>query len=407
MRFSVRVVSCAVVVACVACRDVPQAPTQPPPPEAEPFAVLHVDHVRPLSDCCGLIAQPTLFADAAGSLHLLYGAWDVGAVRYAGCATDCALAPSWRVGEVDSSFYGVGDGGQVTAGLTSSGIHLLYQSTVANGQIAFLSYGWCPGSCYLKASWQRGVVDTMAPITAAGSGGASAVVDPAGGIHALYLARDGVRYAACPAVCTNAANWQRATLDSANSPATALALAGDGRLHALYFRSGNLWYATCATACGDSTNWQRGAIAPPPTCCHLNSWTALAIGSDNRLHALFSATTDTSWRISTLTYATCTASCTSAGNWRSLTVDSTASLGAIALGADGAVHLMLGRTTGVFDGTIEYARCDTACLSLAAWTRTSVDSTKRALSLTLALTLTGKPMIGVATFYDVYVALMR
>src|SRR5258708_15269960 len=130
--------------------------------------------------------EPASFSDAAGSLHLLYGAWAVGAVRYAGCATNCDLSRSWHIGEVDSSFLGIGDGGQVAAGLTTTGIHLLYQSAVANGQNAFLSYGWCPGACYLKTSWLTAVVHTMAGVPAAdGNGGANAGREPAGGVPAL------------------------------------------------------------------------------------------------------------------------------------------------------------------------------------------------------------------------------
>jgi hypothetical protein len=393
-----------VAFAVVACHDVPQAPTLPTPPASGPFAVLHVDHVIPLSDCCGLIAGTTLFSDDARSLHLLYGAWDVGAVRYAGCATNCDVLRSWRIGEVDSSFYGIGDGGQVAAGLTPTGIHLLYQSNVGgNGQTASLSYGWCPGACYLKSSWSRAVVDTMVNVAPFG-GGVSAVVDPVGGIHALYLAPTGVRYAECPASCTTVSNWQGATLDSAALPATALALGADGRLHALYFHYPSLWYATCAAACGSSASWQRGAIATRQACCHLNGWATIAIGSDNRVHAFFSTTSDTSWRVGALTYITCTASCTSAVSWQSAILDSSASLAAIALDPAGTIHAAWG---GNPNGGVEYARCESACLSPASWSRTPVDSTTRAESLTLALSGTSKPVIAYASFYNVYVALMR
>src|SRR5258708_15154821 len=151
----------ALALLVVACRDVPQAPTLPTPPAPGPFAVLRVDRVGPP------IMEPASFSDAAGSLHLLYGAWAVGAVRYAGCATNCDLSRSWHIGEVDSSFLGIGDGGQVAAGLTTTGIHLLYQSAVANGQNAFLSYGWCPGACYLKTSWLTAAGHTKAARSAA------------------------------------------------------------------------------------------------------------------------------------------------------------------------------------------------------------------------------------------------
>src|SRR5258708_9254026 len=132
--------------------------------------------------------EPASFSDAAGSLHLLYGAWAVGAVRYAGCATNCDLSRSWHIGEVDSSFLGIGDGGQVAAGLTTTGIHLLYQSAVANGQNAFLSYGWCPGACYLKTSW---LTAEGGPKSGDPPGhvhwAASAAVEPPRGMPSLYL----------------------------------------------------------------------------------------------------------------------------------------------------------------------------------------------------------------------------
>src|SRR5258708_24137526 len=163
----------ALALLVVACRDVPQAPTLPTPPAPGPFAVLRVDRVGPP------IMEPASFSDAAGSLHLLYGAWAVGAVRYAACATNCDLSRSWHIGEVDSSFLGIGDGGQVAAGLTTTGIHLLYQSAVANGQNAFLSYGWCPGACYLKTTSLTAVGGTTdAPSAPDATGGARAAVPP-------------------------------------------------------------------------------------------------------------------------------------------------------------------------------------------------------------------------------------
>lgn len=396
MRIALGVV---VALGIAACREVPQAPNVTPPPTG-PFSLVHVDHVNPLSDCCGLIAEPALFAEGDGSLHLLYGAWDVGAVRYGGCATACGLLRSWRIGEVDSSFLGIGDGGQVAAALTPSGVHLLYQSATANGQTAFLSYGWCPGACYLKTSWTRALVDTMADVAAFSSGGASAAVDPAGVLHALYLATDGVRYAECPAACSNQAGWQRATLDSGFRPGTALAIGTDGRVHAFYTeRYDSLRYATCAATCGDSANWQRATMSDKP-----NGWVSVAIGPDNHLHALYATTSDTSWRVGTMTYVTCAAACTTSANWQRVILDSVPGVGAIALGTDGSVHLALSRVTGRLD----YARCDSGCLSPAAWRRVAVDSTATPVQgVALALGNTGTPTIAYVTWYDVHVAVMH
>ncbi len=386
----------ALALLVVACRDVPQAPTLPTPPAPGPFAVLRVDRVGPP------IMEPASFSDAAGSLHLLYGAWAVGAVRYAGCATNCDLSRSWHIGEVDSSFLGIGDGGQVAAGLTTTGIHLLYQSAVANGQNAFLSYGWCPGACYLKTSWLTAVVDTMADVPATyENGGASAVVDPAGGIRAFYLAPAGVRYAECSTSCANSGNWQRATLASASSSATAIALGADGRVHGLFFRRDSLWYATCAAACGNAANWQLASIlTAPPSCCYLDGLASLVVGSDNRLHALASVASFP--RLHALTYLTCTASCTSAAAWQSVTLDSLGK-GVLALGPDGALHMAFGRT----NGALTYARCDSSCLSAGAWKRMTVDSPTSVNGVALTLGATGKPTIAFATYSDVYVALMR
>ncbi|HEY6853776.1 MAG TPA: hypothetical protein VI139_05985 [Gemmatimonadales bacterium] len=405
VRVSVRVVAFAVIAACVACRDVPQAPNPPAPPEPPAFAIAHVDHVNPLSDCCGLIAEPNLFVDGAGSVHLLYGAWDVGAVRYAGCAAACNAAGSWRIGEVDSSFLGIGDGGQMAAALTSSGIHLLYQSATANGQTALLSYGWCPGACYLKAAWQTRVIDTMADVLAE-PGGASAVLDAAGVLHAVYEAPSGLRYAECSLDCSNQGSWRFATLDAPGTLATATAIAvgGDGRVHVLYpqlRRGDTLSYATCASACSDSANWQlSGVFWAPAGAVRLPTSLSLAVGPDNRLHALYVATQNLS-NTAVLTYLSCAVNCASSSAWQNLVLDTTRSGASIAIGADGAAHV------AYVNHGVRYARCDSACLSPGAWTRQPVDSTLGAWSLAIALDANGKPVIAMATSFDVYVALMR
>src|SRR5258708_16991217 len=119
------------------------------------------------------------------------------------------------------------------------------------------------------------------------NGGASAVVDPAGGIRAFYLAPAGVRYAECSTSCANSGNWQRATLASASSSATAIALGADGRVHGLFFRPDSLWYATSAAACGNTANLPLASIlTAPPRCCYLNGLPSLVVGSHNQPQSL-------------------------------------------------------------------------------------------------------------------------
>src|SRR5258708_5163214 len=130
MRFSVRVLLCALSVACVACRDVPQAPIEPPPPAPSAFTVLLINTQFNVDYGPGF-QQATLFADPGGEIDAVYEDFDDGTLRYSGCPVSCGDVRYWRSGVADSGAGFLYVAGYASAALDASGLHALYEGMAA------------------------------------------------------------------------------------------------------------------------------------------------------------------------------------------------------------------------------------------------------------------------------------
>src|SRR5258708_19255419 len=172
MRFSVRVLLCALSVACVACRDVPQAPIERPPPAPSAFTVLLINTQFNVDYGPGF-QQATRFAAPGGEVDAVYEDFDDVTLRCSGCPVSCGDVRYWRSGVADSGAGFLYVAGYASAALDGSGLHALYEGVA--GVRPSLLYGSSPRLCISPPHWSRALIDSSGD---AGVGGAPTASRP-------------------------------------------------------------------------------------------------------------------------------------------------------------------------------------------------------------------------------------
>src|SRR5512142_3301902 len=123
------------------CRDLAQAPNPPPIVGESAFRTFLLDHEFNVDYGAGF-ARPTVLFEGPSSISIVYGDFDQGTVKYAGCASSCGDTTSWHLGVVDSSGY------DPTTVLTTTGLHTVYSRAV--NTTLKLEYTYCPGGCMVS-----------------------------------------------------------------------------------------------------------------------------------------------------------------------------------------------------------------------------------------------------------------
>lgn len=249
-----------------------------------------------------------------------------------------------------------------------------------------LKYAACSANCTVAANWQQAVIDQ-----ASNAGYWSTLRVQSGVRHVLYANGAGiVQYARCGSECLLEGSWIKGAVASlVHSPA--LAIGGSGRLHMSLIRQaqGDLVYATCLTNCTSYTNWE-GAIVDPHNSPVPQSGTSIVVTADGRRHISYE-------RDGQLRYATCLASCTNAANWQFVTADqSPASVGyrsSLAVDANGV------RRISYYDRTnrdLKFARCVSNCANPSGWARVTVDPGASVVGGTSSLAVGGDGKVHVS-----------
>ena len=382
MRFSVRVLLCALSVACVACRDVPQAPIEPPPPAPSAFTVLLINTQFNVDYGPGF-QQATLFADPGGEIDAVYEDFDDGTLRYSGCPVSCGDVRYWRSGVADSGAGFLYVAGYASAALDGSGLHALYEGVA--GVRHSLLYGSCPGLCISPAHWSRAVIDSSGD---AGMG-VALTASSSGALHAVYSVRTPVGvdtvattdYATCATLCADPVNWQKtviapgATRESASE--SAIRSEASGRLHIALLKGDTLRYATCAGGCTNPAQWAFVTLdvaadfphgEPPSLALLPGGGAALAY-----------------WGRDSLKVASCAAGCADPAAWQRGVIAFVPGHGfgsGLVADAGGGLHLAYAlyflvdsasHLTAI-GGVIKYASCISGCTAPAAWQAVTVDS---------------------------------
>jgi hypothetical protein len=219
---------------------------------------------------------------------------------------------------------------------------------------------------FTTRSWQSTVAD---PTSDAGRY-TSLALDGTGRVHVSHydITRADLRYATCAAACTTPGNWQGAAIDTTGNVGlwTSLAVDGTSRLHVSYWdgTNGHLKYATCVATCGTAGSWQVIAVDQAGA---VGEYTSLALGVGGALHVSYFDLTN-----GDLKYATCSATCGTPGNWQVTAVDTAGTVGrftSLAVDGTGRVHVSY---YNLDNGYLKYATCAATCTALAGWQTASI-----------------------------------
>jgi hypothetical protein len=359
-----------------ACDNAQAPPEVVPPPPA--FTTIVVDSQFG-ADYDHAIRYPTIAVSEGTTLNLLYGLFENGQLRYAGCPIACDERRYWRVGTSDSGSAG----DFVGAAVANQQIHVAFQAWRPAGFPAYLKYGTCPGLCDQSSNWTGTEVDTL------GNTGwlVSMTADPAA-VHIAYLRYANpmqLRYATCAASCGSASSWSLTTIDTAQGfGETQIVHDATAGLHIVYevldihgTNPPSLRYTTCSAACTSAANWHTVPIGT-------GRLPSLTMTSDGRLSLAYVDGPGT------IRAAICAVACVT-GGWSSapLVASSSVTDVALAIAPDGGWHLAYA-DDGIVesrDRVVRYATCASSCSDSLNWRSMTIDSTEFAPTYFVALAI--------------------
>lgn len=195
------------------------------------------------------------------------------------------------------------------------------------------------------------------------------VAGPDGVFHHVHRTQspDTIVYGRCAANCATTQGWSFVTIDSANGflSASRLAVGADNRVHVVYSASGptrNI-YATCASNCTVATSWTKVDLVTDSNCDSEDQGTNLFIDSQGRLTFL-----NSDFNTSAICVNTCAQGCTTPSNWSTgkileIRVSGRRINHALALGGT-TLHLLYDDLSA----GLRYGSCSSNCTQAANWT---------------------------------------
>jgi hypothetical protein len=355
--------SAGLVLACTSEDFEPTKPVAGDVSAAATTKFVVVDHAGDVGQFTSLVSS------SGGRQHITYYDVTNTDLKYATCAATCTVAGNWTTGFVDRT-GNVGFSSSLEV-VSAGRRHVTYED-VSNFD---LKYATCPAgsTCTAASDWVKTRVDSAGLV----GSGSSLALGSDGSRQVSYLKTviggRTLKFASCVSSCGQAAGWTRVALEQFNTSVgyggevTSLVLGPDGRRHLSYFdpANGDLKYATCLSNCVNALNWQKLAIDQSGVVGLYNS---LALGSDGVLHVSYYDLSHENLR-----YARCAFDCTTAANWKKVTLKSSGDVGgftSLAAGSNGRVHL----TYYYFNGTANfYLNCAADCTVLSNWSGTLLD----------------------------------
>lgn len=252
----------------------------------------------------------------------------------------------------------------------------------ANGKD--LKYATCDTDCDQSGNWTTITVDSSGDV---GQFTSLAMSENKPRVAYYDEGNKDLKYAFCDSSCTNPSNWTTVTIDSSNDVGqyTSLALDND-KPRITYFdeSSKNLKFATCDSNCGSAGNWTTITI---DSSGDVGKFSSLAI-TDSKPRVVYNRE-DTK----VLKYAYCDSSCDQAGNWSSIVVDSSGDVGqhtSLALDDNGNPRVTYIDTS---DKDLKFSTCDATCSNPSNWTSITVDSADDVGQYTSLTLDDGKPRL--------------
>ncbi len=232
-----------------------------------------------------------------------------------------------------------------------------------------LQYATCLTACTTLTSWSFATADNSSSLIGINP---AIAVSPDGVVSASYY--DGinlfVRFARCLALCSLDANWANGTPDTGPGVGRSSAIVMDGAVrHVVYQDSTgrNLKYATCvATDCLQPTDWTISAVSLADG----GQDPAIALGPNHLLAVTYFASTG-----GTMKYASCSTACITIANWTTFDLQ-TATTGVVGRGSGLTVDAN-GRVQAAFIDKgldrLRYATCSSICTTSSRWRYSTID----------------------------------
>ncbi|MEK7107006.1 MAG: hypothetical protein AAB899_02365, partial [Patescibacteria group bacterium] len=233
------------------------------------------------------------------------------ALKYASCDANCTTASNWTKVAIDTT----GNVGQYASlAMDSNKPRITYYDATNKD----LKYASCDANCTTASNWAKVAIDTTGNVGQY----TSLVLDSSKPRVAYYdVNNDALKYASCDANCTTASNWTKVAVDSAGNVGQYASLAMDANKPriAYYDNTNNIFrYASCDVTCATASNWTKIAV---DSTTNRGQYTSLGIDS-SKPRASYYDVTNGDFR-----YASCDTTCTTAGNWTKIILDSTGNVG--------------------------------------------------------------------------------
>jgi hypothetical protein len=183
-------------------------------------------------------------------------------LRYASCAAGCTSPAAWRRADIDSALNIVPTLAADSAG-TIHVIYARYDSTPG-----LLRYARCAAACTTASNWVQTTIDTGLAVAAA----PSMALGPDGGMHVIFTTEEQrsrfgafrrLWYGSCASGCVSGPAWHFVSLDSGYLPSPpSVAVEKNATVLVAYSVSySDARIATCRTACGNASGWAGDTLA--------------------------------------------------------------------------------------------------------------------------------------------------
>ncbi len=279
-------------------------------------------------------------------------------LKYAECDDDCTNDLNWTSITVESS----GDVGQYTSLALDDGKPRISYYDLSNKN---LKYAFCDSDCTNVVNWTTITIDSSGDV-----GQFTSIALDGSNPRITYYdeSNKNLKYAFCDSGCTVPGGWSTVTAHSTGDVGkyTSLRLNDSDNPRVSYFDEGNsgIRYAYCDSSCGSAVNWTAVLIDSTD---FVGEYNDLALDSDKPRISYYDKSNKD------LKYAFCDASCGSAVNWDSVTVDSGGDLGQYtSVGLDG-----LEPRISYYDESnkdLKYAGCSSSCDNAVNWTTATIDN---------------------------------
>ncbi len=285
-------------------------------------------------------------------------------LKYATCEFNCDLANNWDIVTVDST-NDVGSHTSLEVDDNNSP-HISYHYI----NDLDLKYAFCESNCDQAGNWTKITIDSSGDVGSY----SSLAISASGALARISYFEEGdkdLKYAQCDSNCTNPANWSTVIVDSASDVGlyTSIVIDGSGNPRISYYDQSDkdLKYAECNSNCDQAGNWTTITV---DSTGDVGMFTSIAIDINGypRISYNKEDTQD-------LMYAVCDSSCTVPGNWTTVAVDAASAAGqytslALETTDDGPRVTYMDMS----DKDLKYAFCDSGCTSAGNWTNVTVES---------------------------------